>query len=46
LKPLHALTFGDTTVTAHVGLIAFAANVTATVVVNLGVTSLTRRASG
>jgi SSS family solute:Na+ symporter len=46
LKPLHALTFGDTTVTAYVGLIAFAANVTATVVVNLGVTSLTRRASG
>jgi len=37
LKPLHALTFGDTTVTAYVGLIAFAANVTATVLVNLGV---------
>ena len=45
LKPLHALTLGDTTVTAYVGLIAFAANVTATVLVNLGVTSLTKRPS-
>jgi SSS family solute:Na+ symporter len=35
LKPLHALTFGDTTVTAYVGLIAFAANVMTAVLVNL-----------
>jgi SSS family solute:Na+ symporter len=34
LKPLHGLTFGDTTVTAYVGLIAFAANVVTAVVVN------------
>jgi solute:Na+ symporter, SSS family len=46
LKPLHALTFGDTTVTAYVGLIAFAANVTAAVLVNLGITSSTRHMSG
>jgi SSS family solute:Na+ symporter len=35
LKPLHVLTFGDTTVTAYVGLIAFAANVMTAVLVNL-----------
>src|SRR5258708_83407 len=34
LKPLHALTFGDTTVTAYVCLIALAANVVTAVVVN------------
>src|SRR6202045_2243827 len=45
LKPLHALTLGDTTVTAYVGLIAVAANVVAAVLVNLGITSLTKRAS-
>jgi solute:Na+ symporter, SSS family len=45
LKPLHALSFGDTTVTAYVGLIAFAANVTAAVLVNLGLAWLTKRAS-
>src|ERR1700681_1232844 len=37
LKPLHALTFGDTTVTAYVGLIAFAANVVTAVVVNVAI---------
>jgi SSS family solute:Na+ symporter len=46
LKPLHTLAFGDTTVTAYVGLIAVAANVVAAVLVNLGITSLTKRASG
>jgi SSS family solute:Na+ symporter len=46
LKPLHALAFADTTVTAYVGLIAFAANVTAAVLVNLGVKSLAKRPSG
>jgi SSS family solute:Na+ symporter len=35
LKPLHALTFGTTTVTAYVGLIAFVANVVVAVVLNL-----------
>jgi solute:Na+ symporter, SSS family len=34
LKPLHALTFADTTVTAYVGLIALAANVVTAVLVN------------
>jgi SSS family solute:Na+ symporter len=42
LKPLHALTFGDSTVTVYVGLIAFAANVAAAVVVNIVVVSLGR----
>jgi SSS family solute:Na+ symporter len=42
LKPLHALTFGDTTVTAYVGLIAFAANVMTAVLVNLATTSTKR----
>jgi SSS family solute:Na+ symporter len=42
LKPLHALTFGDTTVTAYVGLIAFAANVITAVLVNLATTSTKR----
>jgi SSS family solute:Na+ symporter len=46
LKPLHTLAFADTTVTAYVGLIAFAVNVTAAVLVNLGVKSLTKRPSG
>ena len=46
LKPLHTLAFADTTVTAYVGLIAFAVNVTAAVLVNLGVKSLTKRKSG
>ena len=46
LKPLHTLAFGDTTVTAYVGLIAFAANVVAAVLVNLGITSLAKRTSG
>jgi SSS family solute:Na+ symporter len=45
LKPLHALTFGDTTVTAYVGLIAFAANVMTAVLVNLAITS-TKRTRG
>jgi SSS family solute:Na+ symporter len=39
LKPLHSLTFGDTTVTAYVGLIAFAANIVVAVLINLAVTS-------
>jgi len=34
LKPLHALTFGDSTVTVYVGLIAFAANIAAAVLVS------------
>ena len=34
LKPLHAVTFGETTVTVYVGLIAFAANVICAVLVN------------
>ncbi|HTK12409.1 MAG TPA: sodium:solute symporter family protein [Xanthobacteraceae bacterium] len=42
LKPLHALTFGDSTVTVYVGLIAFAANVAAAIVVNIVVVSLGR----
>ncbi len=46
LKPLHTLAFGDTTVTAYVGLIAFAANVVVAVLVNLGITSLAKRTSG
>jgi len=37
LKPLHALTFGDTTVTTYVGLIAFVANVLTAVVVNVAI---------
>jgi SSS family solute:Na+ symporter len=37
LKPLHPVTFGDTTVTVYVGIIAFAANVIAAVLVNLAV---------
>jgi SSS family solute:Na+ symporter len=45
LKPLHTLAFGDTTVTAYVGLIAVAANVVVAVLVNLGITSLTKRPS-
>jgi SSS family solute:Na+ symporter len=35
LKPLHALTFGATTITVYVGLIALAANVICAVLVNL-----------
>jgi SSS family solute:Na+ symporter len=35
LKPLHAVTFGETTITVYVGLIAFAANVICAVLVNL-----------
>jgi hypothetical protein len=35
LKPLHALTFADTTVTTYVGLIALVANV---VIVNFAMT--------
>src|ERR1700736_6770874 len=46
LKPLHTLAFGDITVTAYVGLIAFAANVVAAVLVNLGITFLSERTSG
>jgi hypothetical protein len=42
LKPLHALTFGDISVTAYVGLIAFAANVVTAVLVNLVTTRLPR----
>jgi SSS family solute:Na+ symporter len=42
LKPLHALTFAATTVTAYVGLIAFVANVLAAVVVNIVITSAKR----
>jgi SSS family solute:Na+ symporter len=39
LKPLHALTFADTTVTAYVGLIALAANVVTAALVNLAMAS-------
>jgi SSS family solute:Na+ symporter len=42
LKPLHALTFGETTVTAYVGLIAFAANVVTAVLVNFAMPSTQR----
>src|SRR5580700_2872775 len=35
LKPLHTLTFGETSVTVYVGLIAFAVNVVTAVIVNL-----------
>src|SRR5258705_9881893 len=35
LKPLHALSFGGTSVTAYVGLIAFVANVVVAAVVNV-----------
>jgi SSS family solute:Na+ symporter len=35
LKPLHAVTLGETTVTVYVGLIAFAANVITAALVNL-----------
>jgi solute:Na+ symporter, SSS family len=45
LKPLHALTFGDTTVTAYVGLIAFVANVLTAVVVNVAIAELSGRDS-
>jgi MFS superfamily sulfate permease-like transporter len=38
LEPLHALTFADTTVTAHVGLIALVANVVIAVLVNFAMT--------
>jgi SSS family solute:Na+ symporter len=38
LKPLHAVSFGETTVTVYVGMIAFAANVMCAVLVNLAVT--------
>lgn len=34
LKPLHALSFGDSTVTIYVGLIAFGANIAVAVLVN------------
>ena len=39
LKPLHALTFADTTVTAYFGLIALVANVVTAVLVNFAMTS-------
>jgi Na+/proline symporter len=42
LKPLHPLSFGDTTVSAYVGLIAFVANVLVAVTVNLGIASHAR----
>lgn len=42
LKPLHALTLGASTVTVYVGLIAFAANVAAAVLVNIVMVSLGR----
>ena len=42
LKPLHALTFGETTVTAYVGLTAFAANVVAAVLVNIAMSQRIR----
>jgi len=42
LKPLHALTFGDTTVTTYVGLIALAANAATAVLVNFAMTSTKR----
>jgi SSS family solute:Na+ symporter len=38
LKPLHPVSFGETTITVYVGLIAFAANVICAVLVNLAVT--------
>jgi SSS family solute:Na+ symporter len=44
LKPLHAFTFGETTVTAYVGLIAFAANVIAAVLVNIAMPARRRPA--
>jgi SSS family solute:Na+ symporter len=37
LKPLHPVTFGETTFTVYVGMIAFAANVVCAVLVNLAV---------
>src|SRR5580704_7427815 len=40
LKPLHALTFGDTSVTVYVGLIAFAVNVVTAVIINLAMSWL------
>jgi solute:Na+ symporter, SSS family len=43
LKPLHALTFAGTKVTAYVGLIALAANIITAVVVNVAVASTSRR---
>jgi SSS family solute:Na+ symporter len=46
LKPLHALTFGHTSVTAYVGLIAFAANLATAVLVNFAIISLRRRQQG
>ena len=42
-KPLHTLTFGDTSFTAYVGLIALVANIVVTVVVNLVASPLRRR---
>jgi SSS family solute:Na+ symporter len=45
LKPLHTLAFGDTTVTAYVGMIAVAANVVVVVLVSLGIRLLTKRTS-
>jgi SSS family solute:Na+ symporter len=41
LKPLHPVSFGETTITVYVGLIAFAANVICAVLVNLAVTKAT-----
>jgi SSS family solute:Na+ symporter len=41
LKPLHALTFGSTTMTVYVGLLALIANILVAILVNLAV-----RASG
>jgi SSS family solute:Na+ symporter len=44
LKPLHAVTFGETTVTVYVGMIAFTANVICAVLVNLAVAKTPARA--
>jgi solute:Na+ symporter, SSS family len=46
LKPLHALTFADTTMTAYVGLIAFVANVLVALLVNVVITSGKRAGYG
>jgi SSS family solute:Na+ symporter len=44
LKPLHAFHFGDTTVTAYVGLLALVANIVVAAVVNMVLRPTTREA--
>src|SRR5258707_7782927 len=45
LKPLHAVAFGETTVTVYVGLIALAANVICAVLVNFAVAKVPAQAN-